>query len=220
MQILLLSTIIITITTYFFSKKIHQYNTELYSAAIVVVFFTTSHIPNIVNTGYVPLSFFIVTMFIGILDKGSIKKKLFTARAELSIIGSILMFPHAYGYLEFYYTDYSLLGQDLFFYMGILAYIIMLPLMITSFQKIRRKLGFKKWKLLHRTAYLFFILAGIHVILIDNANAIFYIGIFGFYAFMKIITMMEALSDSPLKKHLKRYQFNGYLFLFYDIIYL
>jgi sulfoxide reductase heme-binding subunit YedZ len=204
MQILLLSTIIITIITYFFSKKIHQYNTELYSASIVVVFFTTSHIPNIINTGYIPLSFFIVTMFIGILDKGPLKKRLFTARAELAIIGSILMFPHAYGYLEFYYTDYSLLGQNLFFYMGILAYLIMLPLMITSFQKIRRKLGFKKWKLLHRSAYLFFILAGIHVILIDNDNAIYYLGIFGFYVFMKVISMMETLADRPIKKTPKK----------------
>ena len=191
----------ITIAALLFSKEIHQSNKLFYSIAIVVAIFTTSHIPNVVNTGYVPIAFFIVVLFSGLLEKNSIRKRLFTVRAELAIIGSILMFPHAYGYLEYYLGDLQGSTLTISFVLGLSAYVLMIPLTITSFQKIRRKMGYKTWKALHKTAYIFFFLVGLHVILIANENQLLYTILFTFYFSMRFIAMVQV-------KHAKQKKLN------------
>ncbi|QMS85574.1 ferric reductase-like transmembrane domain-containing protein [Candidatus Xianfuyuplasma coldseepsis] len=200
MIVILYSTIILFIVSILFSKEIHKHNTTLYAMAIVVVLFTTREVPNIVNLGYVPIAFFIVVLFSGLLERNTVRKKLFTVRAELAIIGSILMFPHAFGYVEYYLMELLYGSVTLSFLLGLLAYLMMIPLFITSFQKVRRKMSYKTWKTLHKTAYVFFLLVGLHVILIANENQLLYIALFGFYFTMRFITSIQSNRHKQYKQ--------------------
>ena len=53
--------------------------------------------------------------------------------------------------------------------LGFLAFVLLIPLGLTSFQYAQRKLG-KKWKLLHRLVYLISVLAVFHIIWIVRSS--------------------------------------------------
>lgn len=203
MLITLYSVIFIFIVSILFSKEIHKNQVSLYFSAIVIVFFTVSKTPNIVNTGYLPIAFFIVVLFSGLLERNTIRKKLFTVRAELAVIGSILMFPHAFGYVEFYIQDILNGSMSLSFLLGFIAYLLMIPLWITSYRTVRRKMKYKTWKRLHKTAYVFFFLVGLHVILISNENQFIYIALFSFYFGMKLLSTQQSKAKQHTKPSLK-----------------
>ena len=55
---------------------------------------------------------------------------------------------------------------------GLIAFILLLSLAVTSNDYSLRKLSFKRWKRLHKLVYLAFVLAGLHNILIEKADLI------------------------------------------------
>ena len=147
---------------------------------------------------------FIVVMYTGALKNGSkLIKILMPIRAELSIIASILTLGHniIYGktyFVKLFTNPESIKGNVLLAaIVSLILILIMLPLMITSFQKVRRKIQPKKWKKLQRTAYLFYGLIYVHIMLLImpsafNGNVIYifnvilYSIIFLTYAVMRI----------------------------------
>jgi sulfoxide reductase heme-binding subunit YedZ len=62
--------------------------------------------------------------------------------------------------------DLAALGKDLakrpFITVGFLAWLLLVPLALTSTDAMVRRLGFEKWKRLHRVAYLCGVLGAIH----------------------------------------------------------
>ena len=203
MLTIIYSSLMIIILASIFYKQIHKYNMYLYALSVIIVLFTTQESPNLINTGFIPISFFVVVLFSGLLDKGNFRKHLFMVRAELAIIGGILIFPHAFGYFEYYIESIGFFSLTFSFYLGLLAYLVMLPLFITSFQFIRRKMGYKLWKKLHRLSYVFFFLVGVHVILIQNQNMLIYALVFGFYFVFKGAIIVQERIQKQQKKSLK-----------------
>ncbi len=71
----------------------------------------------------------------------------------------------SYSLLELGISNLGLLGSELvsrpYLTLGIISWVILLALALTSFQKAQRKLG-KRWQLLHNGVYLVAILAPIH----------------------------------------------------------
>nr|WP_024966623.1 protein-methionine-sulfoxide reductase heme-binding subunit MsrQ [Pantoea sp. IMH] len=71
----------------------------------------------------------------------------------------------SYSVLELGINNLSLLGSELisrpYLTLGIISWIILLALAVTSFQKAQRKLG-KRWQTLHNAIYLVAILAPVH----------------------------------------------------------
>ncbi|MBN1087225.1 protein-methionine-sulfoxide reductase heme-binding subunit MsrQ [Erwinia aphidicola] len=71
----------------------------------------------------------------------------------------------SYSLLELGISNLGLLGSELvsrpYLTLGIISWLILLALALTSFQKAQRKLG-KRWQLLHNGVYLVAILAPIH----------------------------------------------------------
>jgi len=199
MVYILIVAIAIAVISIAIPKTIRKYNTHLYTAAIVLVLFTTEHSGNLVNLGYVPIAFFVVVMFSGLLEKGFVRNRLFMVRAELAILGSILMFPHVYGYLEFYLNRYSITAMSGSFYLGLVAYLLMIPLFLTSIKSIRRKMSFTTWKRLHRLAYVFFLLVGLHLIALQNENMWLYVSLFGFYVVMKTAVLIQEKAKKTQK---------------------
>lgn len=153
--------------------------------------------------GNVAVSFFILVMFAGALNtRREIGKKLMSIRAELAILGSILILPHGIVYLVRFFVlklPKILAGKTnstlylVYISIGIIAFIIMLPLFVTSFKNIRKKLTGLRWKKLHRWSYIFYFLIYVHIILsllngkIDFIKIIAYTFIFVVYALMKFI---------------------------------
>jgi hypothetical protein len=76
--------------------------------------------------------------------------------------------------------------------------IIMLPLFVTSFMSVRRKMKAKKWKQLQRLAYIFYALLYCHVIMLNYSRAlrgirisqitvVVYTVVFGGYAICRVL---------------------------------
>lgn len=154
--------------------------------------------------GIIAISFFILVMYAGaLIPKWNITRKLMSIRAELAIIASILMLSHGIVYLiSFIINTVPKLinGQDVkmisltISIVGILAFILMIPLFITSFKKIRKTIKPKAWKKLQTWAYLFYVLAYVHIVFIlmkaknpDWIKNISYTFVFGAYLVLRLI---------------------------------
>ena len=147
---------------------------------------------------------FIIVMYMGALPNGTKAiKRLMPIRAELSIMASLLVLGHniAYGrtYFVRLFTDTSKMSttQMLAAICSLIMIAIMLPLMITSFKTVRKKMKPKSWKKLQRSAYVFYGLIYVHTMLlyvpmvqagrsVYIVNVIVYSLIFISYAGMRI----------------------------------
>lgn len=96
---------------------------------------------------------FVIVRMTGALPNGSAAiKRLMPIRAELSIIASILTLGHNIGYGKTYFvmlfTAPERLSGNLCLaaICSLIMILIMIPLMITSFPKVRRKMKAKNWK--------------------------------------------------------------------------
>lgn len=176
--------VIIFVISILFAKFIHKYNYHIYilSGILAIIFFSED--PNIVNLGFIPLSFMIVVMYTGVFQKGYIKKRLMTVRAENAIIGFIFLLPHGLGFIE-YYLDYGGFTDNAVPLLGLSASILAIPLFITSFHYIRKKFKYKEWKEIHKLAYVFYILLFLHLAIINNDRLLTYIIVFGVYFILK-----------------------------------
>lgn len=159
--------------------------------------------------GFISISFFILVMYAGALNsKWTVTKNLRSIRAELAILGSITMLPHGI----IYFARFLILKLPkiisegtfpiLYFSyiaVGIIGFIIMIPLFITSLKKVRRKMKGLKWKKLQRWAYLFYLLAYVHILLvllnekeIDWLRLSTYTIIFGGYMSLRVLKYIES----------------------------
>ena len=184
MTVILLTAIISVILALLFYKQIHEYKIILY------VFFgllalVVHESGNIITLGFVPFGIFLVVMFAGTLNKGVYRKRLFMVRAEYAIIGFILLLPHAIGYIEIYLDEVFPQLLSLSQVMGILSFVIMIPLAITSFQIIRKKFTYKQWKKLHTAAYYAYLAVFIHLLVLNNERFLYYLAITIVYVLLK-----------------------------------
>ena len=162
-------------------------------------------------------SLFVVVMYTGALKNGSkLMKVLMPIRAELSIIASILTLAHNIIFGRYYFVILFINPKSLSLnillaaIVSVLLITIMLPLMITSFPSIRKKMKYKTWKKIQRFAYLFYGLIYIHVMLImlpvattGNSqyilNVLIYSLVFITYAVMRINKALNKKSSSKFQ---------------------
>lgn len=187
--------IILTLIAYKASSFVRKHAVKLYIifSIISLISFILVKVPIFMpfNKGFLGLSFFYLVMMAGALPhKSKLRISFAKVRKEYSIIGFIVVTPHALRYLlEFLNGEISI---PLF---GIIAYAIMIPLFITSFTKIRKKMSRKNWKLLQRFAYLSYLGLLIHLILnyTEKINLVIYIIMFALYIVLKTIYTMKLL---------------------------
>ena len=178
-----LVTIIFTLSISF-PKFIHKFNYFIFIIAGIIAIILSGEEANVITLGYVPLSFMIVVMYTTVFQKGPIKRKLMTVRAENAIIGFIFLLPHAIGFLEFF-LEYADLTENIVPLIGVAAFILSIPLFITSFRFVRKHFKYKEWKLLHKLAYPFYVLVFLHLAFINNSRLLIYIITFGTYFILK-----------------------------------
>jgi len=116
---------------------------------------------------------FVIVMYAGVFAPGSFGAKAFMPiRAQLSIIACILTFGHniAYGktYFKMLFTSSGEMqtGTLIAAVCSLVMIAVMLPLFVTSFKSVRRKMSGKAWKKLQRLAYVFYFLLFVHVMLL------------------------------------------------------
>lgn len=179
---LLISGIFIYFCRDFFKKK----SVFFYELAIVVTvsssFVDTSFLPkwineyviSLVTKGTLGTAFFVYVMYAGALKRGSkIGPPLMKIRGELSIFAAFLVLSHniTYGkvYFKILFTNAGVLKntQLIAAIISVAMIFIMIVLTITSFMSIRKKMNHKNWKRLQRTAYAFYGLMYVHIMLIN-----------------------------------------------------
>ncbi|WP_297638278.1 ferric reductase-like transmembrane domain-containing protein [uncultured Clostridium sp.] len=149
--------------------------------------------------GFLSLAFFLLVMFCGALNlKWNITKRLISIRGELSILGCILMLPHLVIYstrfiMRFFAKSPMTYNTYIYTAFGFIAFLIMIPLFITSFKSIRKKMSYPKWKSIQRYSYLFFLLIYLHIaVILINAKEfnltkfLIYTAIFLSYSVLKL----------------------------------
>lgn len=133
----------------------------------------SSNVWPLLSHGAFASALFIIVMYMGALPNGTKAiKRLMPIRAELSIMASLLVLGHniAYGrtYFVRLFTDTSKMStaQMLAAICSLIMIAIMLPLIITSFKTVRKKMKPKSWKKLQRSAYVFYGLIYVHTMLL------------------------------------------------------
>lgn len=188
-MITLIFIIILTLTAFFFGNFIRKQSLWLYLGSIllsiVAFIFKDIRVAKPIVQGFLGFSLFYLVMIAGSLPKKrTLRKKLYSVRREYSIIGFIMITPHALKYLI-----ETIQGQIDIPFFGIVAFVLMIPLFITSFPSIRKKMSFKTWKYVQMPAYLIYALLLVHLIInySEKINLILFIILFTFYLVTKII---------------------------------
>ena len=201
MKVALISAVL-AIIGYYFGKGIRKNSTLLYVGAVVLSigsFFLLDKVKvlEMFVHGYVGLSFLFIVMFTGALKKKSnLSKKFVSIRKEYSIFGYIFIMPHAVNY------TIELLGDitQIEYWIGLIAFVVMVPLFITSFSKIRSLYKYPAWKKLHRWSYLAYTLIFVHLLLVaELRDQIAYILIFTPYLVMKLLKEYKIYKDKKIK---------------------
>ena len=215
-MLFIISLIIVALFIYFLKDSLKKYANIFYIGAAVVsiaVFlleflpmhlFVKNNILGIFAKGSLGTAMFVVVMYTGALPKGNkLIAPLMKIRGELSITAAILVLCHnfTYGmtYFRMLFTKTSLLSatQLAAAVISLVLIAIMIVLTVTSFPSVRKKMQAKKWKQLQRTAYVFYGLMYVHIMLINIpyarlglgmyvANVVIYSIVFLGYAAMRI----------------------------------
>ncbi len=132
--------------------------------------FVSKWIWPVFSGGGIAGALFIAVMFAGAMPLGSkAQKLLIPLRGQLSIIASIFAVGHGIGfgwpYLKMLFTRFDSLSVQMkaTIIVAAAALLVMLPLFVTSFISIRRRMDPKGWKKLQRMAYPFYALVYLHV---------------------------------------------------------
>lgn len=183
LDILIISSVILIVMYKF--EHIFKYTRIWYLIAFLLaivssIFYHTNY-ALFINKGYISLALFFIIMFAGVLNTSwLITKRILKYRSMLSIVGFILISPHALLHLFGLFASINLFG--------IAAYALMVPLTIISFQTVRREMKAKDWINIQKASYVIYTLLYVHVLWIATfENKLVYIVLFTLYVNNKLI---------------------------------
>lgn len=215
-MLLIIALVIASLFVYFLKDKLKQYPNIFYIGAAVVTIvifslrtvampqFVRQNIVGIFAKGTIGTAFFIIVMITGALPRGSkFIGPLMRIRGELSIMAAILVLSHnlTYGmtYFKMLFSAPAALpaAQRCAVVISLMLIVLMIGLTVISFPAVRKKMNPKKWKQIQRSAYVFYGLLYVHIILINipyariglhmyAVNVLVYSIVFAGYAAMRI----------------------------------
>lgn len=167
----LLLTPFLGVILYRYGPHVHRNEYRYFFVATLLSFFMVSYfliatflelstyipvIHEVFYMGHFSFALYSIVMFTGAFKhQSSVKIALSKVRRELSIMGFILLLPHV-----FFQLDLALSG---FNQTGFLAFLLMLPLFVTSFPQVRKKMHPVAWVKLHRWSYGVYFFLFLHV---------------------------------------------------------
>lgn len=233
-MLLIISLIIVFLFIYFLKDSLKKHAGIYYIGAAVIsiaVFligflpmplFVKNNILGIFAKGSLGTAMFVAVMYAGALPKGSkLIAPLMKIRGELSITAAILVLCHNFTYGITYFKMLFIKPEALSAtqltaaIISLVLIIIMIVLTVTSFQAVRKKMQAKKWKQLQRTAYVFYGLMYVHIMLINIpyarlglgmyiANVVIYSIVFLGYAAMRIAKALSVKAARAGKTYGKK----------------
>ena len=182
----------------------------------------------IMQRGVLAGSLFIWVMLAPVLPKSfSGRKTIYLLRGEMAICASLITLAHNLAFGGKYFGA-LFLGQGHISLMELHAAIVsclmillLIPLTVTSFQAVRRKMQGKTWKKLQNWSYLFYLLLYLHIFFIYQGALIrgkgdyfftlmLYSFIFGLYGFLRI-RQYRIQKESKEKKTIPLLRIGGIL---------
>lgn len=156
-----------------------------------------------IQKGSLGVAFFVIVMYVGVFDRSSkVRTFLSPIRGELSIIAWLLVMGHiavyAMSYFPRLFGGAAFKGNVMFSLVcGVVLFVLVMVLGVTSINVVRRAMGGKAWKALQRWAYVFYALVYGHMVAILLPSALkgattaqvsiaVYTVIFGAYLVLKI----------------------------------
>lgn len=196
--------IILTLLALFAGPFIRRHNVKIYIIAVLVsvLSYILKDKPIFAPfmKGFLGLAFFYIVMITGALpNRNKLRIKFMGLRREFSIIGFIVSTPHALLYIVKWID-----GTRSLEWFGFIAFVLMIPLFITSFKSIRNKMSLKNWRLLQSIAYVIYVLLFIHLVLSysEKINLILYLAMFVPYFALKGYYEINAFIQRRKKKEL------------------
>lgn len=187
-----------------FQRSFHHIRGWLFLGSLIlstfVMFIEIPLIFSLIDSGHLSLSFFLLVMMAGVIPKRHIiYKKLLLVRGDLAILGFIFLLPHGIHRLSLALYGYNT--------SGLIAAIIMIPLTLSSFLVIRKKIRPDRWKALHKLAYLAYLMIYIHLgfdlsinpnhfYLDISPNSLLFHVFFMAYLVLKITSIIHKKKDS------------------------
>lgn len=229
---LLISLIIVFAISMIFSKSIKKHAPFWYVGAFAIALgsmlvpataapvWFQQIVMGYITRGTFATSLFILVMYARILPKGSkAMTTIMGLRAPLAIMAAMIILLHNGFYLMYYFGRVFTSGiamdtyEIIAFISTTVMWILLLPLTITSFMKVRRKMNPVKWKNLQRWSYLFYALIYVHVctlftkqILSGHASygrdLAIYTFVFGYYAVKRVSLALEMKKKSNISQYL------------------
>ena len=243
-MLLIISLIIVSLFIYFLKGSLKKHAGIYYIVAAVIsiaVFlleflpmplFVKNNILGIFAKGSIGTAMFVAVMYTGALPKGNkLIAPLMKIRGELSITAAILVLCHNFTYGITYFKMLFIKPEALSAtqltaaIISLVLIIIMIVLTVTSFQAVRKKMQAKKWKQLQRTAYVFYGLMYVHIMLINIpyarlglgmyiANVVIYSIVFLGYAAMRIAKAVSVKAARAGKTYGKKPKTDMYVMAF------
>lgn len=135
------------------------------------------YLSDLFQRGVISTSTFIIVMYVGVVKKhNKFTRRYLRIRGEMSIIACLMALTHniLFGityFIQFFKNSENMLPQvKVATILTLILISLMLPLFITSFICVRKRMNNKSWKNLQRLAYPFFILIYIHVMLLFSLD--------------------------------------------------
>lgn len=181
---------LITVLVFFYllEKPIKKHATLFYIATIIISvlsvlapkkglpFVIDYLVKNILARGTLAGALFILVMVASVCPAAKLRGLLLRTRGEMAIIAALLTLIHNISYGKHYFvalfTKISDLDAPRIFaaVLSLVMIVLLIPLTVTSFMFIRKKMNPKKWKSLQRLSYLFYGLLFIHISMIFSIS--------------------------------------------------
>jgi sulfoxide reductase heme-binding subunit YedZ len=145
--------------------------------------------------GEMALRLFVLIFILSALSEFKPFRSFQNIRRIVGVITFYYVFLHMLTYIFLdHFFDFSFIFKDIikrpFITFGFFAFLLLIPLVFTSTNKIVKKLTFKIWKKIHNLIYIIIILALFHFYLLTKGNKIeplIYIGIFLILFFLRFL---------------------------------
>ena len=170
-------------------------------------------INRLLRRGVLAGALFLWVMYAIVLpQKSRLQRVMMSLRAQIAIAASILTLSHNIAYGQHYFVllftnagklkSYELIAACF----SLAMILLLLPLTVTSFQVVRRKMNAKRWKQLQRLSYLFYGLLYLHICFIYTGGLrkgkSEYLVQFALYTLLYGIYLILRLTKAFLKKPL------------------
>ena len=131
-------------------------------------------------TGELALYYLLGSLFLGTLVGFQLRfpawlRFLLLGRRFLGVVTFLYLAAHVFLYLAmegFELQAFTQLVTKLYLILGLAAWLILLAMAVTSNDFSLRRLGFRRWKLLHRFVHLAAALVTVHVLLIEKGDRV------------------------------------------------